>query len=99
MNIFVDSTSAVEGIELRHDAHGSSCERWGGNYVDTGDEDSAGRGEGSSSADTDGGRLAGAVWTKKSVQFSFSNSKFDAVDRHNTLFSFVNFTKAFNLDN
>ena len=99
MDIFVDSTSAVEGIELGHDAHGSSCERWGGNYVDAGDEDSAGRGESASGANADGCGLAGAVWTKKSVQFSFSNAKFDAVDRHNTLFSFVNFTKAFNLDN
>jgi len=99
MDILVDGTGAVEGIELGHDAHGSPSERRGRNYIDAGDEYSSGGGESSSGANTDGCGLAGAVWTKKSVQFSLSNAEFDSVDRHNTLFAFVDLTKAFNLDN
>ena len=99
VNVLVDGAGAVERVVLGHNAHGAAGERGRCDDVSSGDEDLAGGGECPSGADADGGCFTGSVWAKKSVQLALADAEFDIVDRHDTLFSLVDLTKAFDLDN
>jgi hypothetical protein len=99
MDVLVDGAGAVEGVELRHDAHASARQCGGVNYIDSGDVNGACSGKDARGADADSRCFAGAIWAEQTVQFTFANTEFDAVYGDNTLFAFIDLAKAFHLDN
>jgi hypothetical protein len=99
MDVFVDRAGAIEGIELRHNAHVSAGQSRGTDYVDAGDVDRAGGGQNTRRADTDCRRLARAIWAEQTIQLTFADTKFNAIHGDDALFALVDFTKTLHLDN
>ncbi len=99
VDVFEDGAGAVEGVVLRDDADVAAGYGGGCDDVDAGDADRAGGGQGAGGADADGGGFAGAVGTEQAEELALANAEVDAVDGDDSLFSFIDLEKCFNLDN
>ena len=98
VEVFEDGAGAVEGVELGHDPHIPSRQRWRSDDVDAGDTDGARRGQNASGADADGSRLAGAIGAEQAVQLALADAERDAVHGDDALLAFVDLAKSLYLD-
>lgn len=62
VDVLVDGAGAIEGVELRHDAHASARQRGRVDHIDSGDVNCTCSRQDACGADADSRGFAGAIW-------------------------------------
>ncbi len=96
VDVFEDGAGAVEGVVLGYDTDGFARDGGGSDYVDAGDTDAAGGGQGAGGADADGGGLAGAIRAEETEELALTHTEVNTVDGDDSLLAVIHLLQSFN---